>query len=51
MVPDGRKYVPLYGTFFLFILTANLFGLIPGFAPPTSNFNVTFGLGVCSFVM
>ena len=31
---------PLYGTFFLFILVSNLIGLIPGFAPPTSNFNV-----------
>ncbi len=48
---SGRKYVSLYGTFFLFILVANLAGLIPGFAPPTSNFNVTFALGVCSFVM
>ena len=47
---QGRRYVPLYGSFFLFILCANLIGLIPGFAPPTSNFNVTFALGVTSFV-
>lgn len=47
----GRQYVHLYGSFFLFILVANLFGLIPGFAPPTSNFNVTFALGVCSFLL
>ena len=47
----GREYVHLFGTFFLFILAANLFGLLPGFAPPTGNFNVTFALGVCSFVM
>jgi F-type H+-transporting ATPase subunit a len=47
----GRRYVPLYGTFFLFILVANLTGLLPGFSPPTSNFNVTFALGVCSFVL
>jgi len=47
----GRRYVPLYGTFFLFILVANLCGLVPGFAPPTSNFNITFALGVTSFVM
>jgi len=46
----GRRYVHLYGSFFLFILCANLIGLIPGFAPPTSNFNVTFALGVTSFV-
>ena len=47
---QGRRYVPFYGSFFLFILCANLIGLIPGFAPPTSNFNVTFALGVTSFV-
>lgn len=47
---EGRNYVHLYGSFFLFILCANLFGLLPGFAPPTSNFNVTLALGVLSFV-
>src|SRR3989449_1566169 len=47
---DGRHYVHLYGSFFLFILCANLIGLVPGFAPPTSNFNVTFALGVTSFI-
>jgi len=47
----GRRYVSLYGSFFLFILVANLTGLVPGFAPPTNNFNVTFALGVCSFLM
>jgi F-type H+-transporting ATPase subunit a len=46
---EGRRYVHLYGSFFLFILSANLFGLLPGFSPPTSNFNVTLALGVVSF--
>ncbi len=45
----GRKYLPLFGSFFLFILTANLMGLIPGFSPPTSNLNTTLGLGIVSF--
>lgn len=45
----GRGYLHVYATFFLFILAANLIGLIPGFTPPTSNFNVTFALGVTSF--
>lgn len=49
--PKGRYFVPLYGTFFLFILIANLSGLIPGFSPPTSSFNITFALGVCSFLL
>ncbi len=46
----AQKYVHLYGSFFLFILIANLSGLLPGFSPPTSNFNVTLALGVLSFV-
>ena len=46
----AQKYVHLYGSFFLFILVANLSGLLPGFSPPTSNFNVTLALGVLSFV-
>ena len=48
---SGRKYLGLFGTFFIFILAANLVGLIPGFAPPTSNTNVTWGLGAASFVV
>jgi F-type H+-transporting ATPase subunit a len=47
---DGPKYVPLFASFFVFILASNLIGLIPGFTPPTDNFNVTLALGVVSFV-
>src|SRR5271155_3260984 len=32
-----RKFVPFFGTLFVFILVANLFGLIPGMEPPTSD--------------
>ena len=46
----ARRYVPLYGCFFLLILAANLSGLVPGFLPPTSNFNVTLALGMLSFM-
>lgn len=46
----GERYVPLFGSFFIFILLGNLLGLVPGFAPPTSDFNITFGLGVASFL-
>jgi F-type H+-transporting ATPase subunit a len=45
----ATRYVPLLASFFAFILIANLIGLVPGFKPPTSDFNVTFGLGVISF--
>lgn len=47
---DGPKYVPLFGSLFIFILASNLVGLIPGFTPPTDNFNVTLALGVVAFV-
>ena len=49
--PKGRRFLHIYATFFLFILVANLVGLLPGFIPPTSNFNITFALGVSSFVI
>jgi F-type H+-transporting ATPase subunit a len=45
----SEKYVPLLASFFAFILLCNLIGLVPGFSPPTSDFNVTFGLGIVSF--
>src|SRR5262249_29842669 len=44
------RYVPLLGTFFVFVLVCNLIGLVPGFAPPTSDFNITFGLGAVAFI-
>jgi F-type H+-transporting ATPase subunit a len=47
----ARKYLSIYATFFLFILAANLTGLLPGFSPPTSNFNITLALGATSFVL
>lgn len=45
-----ERYVPLLAAFFAFILISNLLGLVPGFVPPTSNFNTTLGLGVVSFL-
>lgn len=46
----GRKYVPLFGSLFLFILLGNFLGLVPGFAPPTSSFYSNLGLGLVVFV-
>jgi F-type H+-transporting ATPase subunit a len=45
----AEEYVPLLASFFAFILLSNLIGLVPGFTPPTSDFNITLGLGVVSF--
>jgi F-type H+-transporting ATPase subunit a len=46
----AERYVPLLATFFIFILFCNLIGLVPGFAPPTADFTVTFALGIVSFI-
>ena len=49
-IPDhSERYVPLLGALFVFILLSNLLGLVPGFEPATSSFNITFALGCVSF--
>ncbi len=45
-----RRYVPLFGSLFIFILVANFLGLVPGFSPPTSSFYSNLGLGLVVFV-
>ncbi len=45
-----RMTFPLIATFFLYILTANLIGLIPGFMSPTANLNVTLGCTLITIV-
>ena len=46
MGPRGRKFLPVLGTIFVFILLGNLMGQIPGLGSPTSNINVPFALAV-----
>ncbi|MGI9548802.1 MAG: F0F1 ATP synthase subunit A [Bdellovibrionales bacterium] len=48
--PGGRRMLPLFCFFFIFIWIQNLIGLIPGFLPPTQNINTTMALGVFSFL-
>jgi F-type H+-transporting ATPase subunit a len=43
---DGRKMTPLLCTFFFFILSLNLLGLIPIFATATSTVSVTLPLAL-----
>ncbi|MFC1816422.1 F0F1 ATP synthase subunit A [Thermodesulfobacteriota bacterium] len=38
---EGRWLFPLVATVFIYILTCNLIGLVPGFFPPTANLNTT----------
>ncbi len=45
---DGKRMAPLFLSFFFFILTLNLMGLIPFFASATANVSVTGGLAAIS---
>ncbi len=46
--PD--RYLPFVGTLFLFIATANLLAVVPGFMPPTGSLSTTTALALCVFV-
>ncbi len=48
--PTGDRYLTLVGTVGIFILCANLMGLIPGLMAPTSNINVTLGCALTVWV-
>jgi F-type H+-transporting ATPase subunit a len=47
---DARKYLPLIATLGLFVVFANVIGIIPGFESPTSNLNFTLALAISIFV-
>tara|TARA_Y100001960_G_scaffold38905_2_gene37408 strand:+ start:163 stop:1125 length:963 start_codon:yes stop_codon:yes gene_type:complete len=46
---QGRRFLPLILTFFFFIVTLNLLGLIPGSATSTASFSVTVALALITF--
>lgn len=46
----ARPLFYLLGSFTLFILGNNLIGLVPGFNPPTDQYNVTLTLALVTFV-
>lgn len=46
--PD--RYLPFIGTLFLFIITANILVIIPGFYPPTGSLSSTAALALCVFI-
>ena len=50
MGDKGRKFFPLIATLGLFILTANLIGIIPGFESPTANINTTAAMALVVFL-
>ncbi len=48
---NARRYLPLIGTLFLFILFCNLLSLVPGFLPPTDTLKTNLGLALLVFVL
>lgn len=46
----GARHFPVVATFGVLILVSNLMGQFPMFMSPTASVNVTFALGVSSFV-
>jgi F-type H+-transporting ATPase subunit a len=45
-----KKYLAFLGTLFLFVATANLCTVIPGYDPPTGSLSTTAALALCVFV-
>jgi len=45
----GSKYLPFFGTLFLFILFCNLIGIVPGFESPTMTPSVPAGCAIATF--
>jgi len=46
----GERYMPFFGTIFIFILFMNLIGIIPGFESPTMTPAVPAGFAVAVFL-
>ncbi len=48
---NAKRYFPILGASFFFILFANLLGIVPGFLPPTGNFNTPVACAIVIFVL
>ncbi len=48
-IHHGKKFIPYFGTLFIFILISNLLGIIPGFESPTMFAYVPAGLAIMTF--
>jgi F-type H+-transporting ATPase subunit a len=45
-----EKYIGFLGTLFLFVATASLCTVIPGYEPPTGSLSTTAALALCVFI-
>ena len=49
-LPHPEKYLGFLGTLFLFVATASICTVIPGYEPPTGSLSTTAALALCVFV-
>jgi len=47
---EGRWFVPINVTVFIYIFLCNLIGLVPGFMPPTASLNTTLSCALVVFI-
>jgi F-type H+-transporting ATPase subunit a len=47
---DPQRYIGFIGTLFLFVATASLCTIIPGYMPPTGSLSTTAALAICVFI-
>ncbi|MCI5120399.1 MAG: ATP synthase F0 subunit A [Candidatus Electrothrix sp. AUS4] len=47
----AKIFLPILATFFLYILLANMIGLMPGFMLPTSSLNITLAMTIIVWIM
>lgn len=47
---EAGRYFPVLAALALFIFFCNILGLVPGFSPPTDNWNTTFACGFFVFL-
>jgi F-type H+-transporting ATPase subunit a len=49
-LPHPEKYIGFIGTLFLFVATASLFTIVPGYEPPTGSLSTTTALALCVLI-
>ncbi|MBG9998330.1 MULTISPECIES: F0F1 ATP synthase subunit A [unclassified Pseudoalteromonas] len=47
---DAKKYLGFLGTLFLFLVTASMFTIAPGYEPPTASLSTTAALALTVFI-
>ncbi len=50
MGEDGRKVIPVLVVLFVYIITQNFLGLVPGCDAPTANINTTASMAIFAFI-